>query len=72
MNKEAATKPEEMDVFGAIQNPEVKKNLEVLNELLKTCKPEEFIKKVSKEFNVPQKNLKAVLKNFRLNGQPVV
>lgn len=72
MNKEATTKPKKADAFGAIQNPEVKKNLEVLDKLMKTCKPEEFVKKVSKEFNVPQKNLKVVLKNFRLNGQPVV
>ena len=61
MNKEAT-----------IKNPEVKKNLERLDNLLKTCKPEEFVKKVSTEFKVPEKNLRETLKNFQLNGQPVV
>ena len=55
-----------------ISNPEVKKNVEFLDNLLKTCSPEDFVKKVSKEFNVPEKNLKKTLKNFQLNGQPVV
>lgn len=62
----------EEDAFDAVKNPEVKKNLELLDKLVNNCSPEEFVKKVSKEFNVPEKNLKKTLKNFQLNGQPVV